>query len=104
MMDLLAFILAAIWGAIWAAFLQFSALGRFLAVKRTWITVVVGVGMVLAIGLINIPWAAWWRVATLIVLSSLAIIFRSLHNEWAEMREELHDVKNAAGQQDHLGA
>jgi len=39
------------WGILLAVFLQFSRMGRFLAVERTWITVVVGVGVDLLIGI-----------------------------------------------------
>lgn len=40
----LGLVLAVIWGGIWAVTLQYVPLGRFLAARRTWLTVVVGVG------------------------------------------------------------
>lgn len=32
----LAIALAAVWGAVWAAFLQYTAFGRWMAERRTW--------------------------------------------------------------------
>lgn len=73
--------LAAIWGCLWAAYLQFSSFGHYLAVRRTWITVVVGVGMDLLIMLLVIPFSAWLVVASIIFASSFGIVARSLYNE-----------------------
>lgn len=93
-MDYLAYSLAFIWGGIWAAVLQFSAFGRWLAVRRTWLTVVIGVGVDLLILLWLLDWQAWLTVSLVISLSSVAIIFRSLWNAHRENMENL-DVKNA---------
>ena len=79
-----ALILALIWGVIWAAFLQFAPWGRWLAIRRTWITVVVGVGVDLLILAIVVDWHTWWKVAAIIAVSSVGIIVRSLANERAE--------------------
>lgn len=73
--------LALFWGIILAAFLQFVELGRFLARKRTWVTVVLGVGVDLAIALLVMPWEWWHRVTLVILASSVGIIYRSLYNE-----------------------
>lgn len=65
------------WGWSWAAYLQFTERGQFLAQKRTWVTVVVGVGVDLLIA-----WPAGWYTITLVIAaSSIGIIFRSLSNE-----------------------
>ena len=80
-MNGLEFFLAVFWGFLWAATLQFTRLGQFLARRRAWVTVVVGVGGDLAIALFVVPWDAWWRVALIVVASSAGIIFRSLWNE-----------------------
>jgi len=48
-MELFYYLLALVWGGIWAAFLQWTRPGWFLANKRTWLTVVVGVGVDLGI-------------------------------------------------------
>ena len=99
------YILALIWGGIWALFLQWSQLGQFLAQKRTWITVVVGVGVDLVLILFVIPLDLWLRVCMMIVLSSLCIIARSLINEWRELRELAEGLSgHQVGEQDDLGA
>lgn len=69
--------LAFFWGAGWATFIQFNRHGQFLAERRTWITVVIGIGADL---LIAYP-GDWWTVVAVIVASSVGIIFRSLWNE-----------------------
>jgi len=76
--------LALFWGLIWAAFLQFFRLGRFLADKRTWVAVVIGVGGDLAIAFFCVSWDAWSRVAGIVLASSAGIILRSLYNEQNE--------------------
>lgn len=88
-------ILALIWGSLWAAFLQFNRFGRWLARKRTWITVVVGVGVDLLIMRRVIPKDAWLKVVTIITFSSLSIIFRSLYNELHETLRDISAIKNS---------
>lgn len=90
-MFVLACILAFFWGGIWAAFLQFTRAGQFLAAKRTWITVVVGLGLDLLILLLVLPWQIWLQVFFVIVFSAVLIILRSLVNEYRE-NEEIIDV------------
>lgn len=65
------------WGIGWASYLQFNRHGQFLSNERTWLTVVIGIGVDL---LIAYP-ADWYTVAFVISASSLGIIFRSLWNE-----------------------
>lgn len=65
------------WGLGWAVYLQFSRRGRWLAEERTWITVVVGIGVDLLIAF-N---ADWLTCAAVIIASSGGIIWRSLVNE-----------------------
>lgn len=99
-----ALFLALIWGGIWAAFLQFVPLGRFLAQKRTWITVVIGVGVDLLIILMVVPWEYWKLFALVIAFSSIGIILRSLANEWDESKEVFNALKNTISEQDDLGS
>jgi hypothetical protein len=66
-----------IWGILWASFLQFTRQGEFLAERRTWLTVVIGVGVDL---LIAYP-GDWYTVTLIISVSSFGIIFRSVWNE-----------------------
>jgi len=88
----LAAVLAIIWGAFWALFLQVSPIGRFLALRRTWITVVVGVGVDLLIARLVLRWREWLRLVGVIIMSSLPIITRSLWNEWGDHQEIMHGV------------
>jgi hypothetical protein len=92
MILILTFVLALIWGAVWAATLQHTAWGRFLAVRRTWIAVVIGVGGDLLLLLILLPVLVWLSIVALFALSSVGIIGRSLANEWREHRELLEGV------------
>lgn len=85
-----AFILAGIWGAMWAAFLQRNYHGRFLAARMTWLTVVIGIGVDMAILILVIPFEMWIRVLAVIAASSIAIIARSLRNEADDTRTYLH--------------
>ena len=73
--------LALVWGGIWALFLQVVPLGQFLARRRTYITVVVGVGVDLALAFFCVPFGVWWKVVAIIALSSLPIILRSWVND-----------------------
>lgn len=77
-------ILALIWGAIWALFLQLHPWGQWLAIKRTWLTVVIGVGVDMALLLLVLDIHTWTAVATVIAASSVGIIARSLYNEHAD--------------------
>lgn len=74
--------LGILWGVVWAVYIQVNRNGQFLAQERTWITVVVGVGVDL---LISYPWGGgqgdWFTVAAVISASSIGIIVRSLANE-----------------------
>lgn len=88
-MEPFAYLLAAIWGVSWALLLQLTTFGRFLARRRTWLTVVVGVGGDLLILLLLLDMQGWLKVATVITLSSLGVIGRSLYNELREDLEAL---------------
>lgn len=87
------YIISLFWGGLWAGFLQFSRFGRFLVHKRTWVTVVVGVGGDLIILLFLIPFRIWLKFFTIIALSSVPIIYRSLSNELHETLEEINVIK-----------
>lgn len=69
------------WGSAWAAFLQRTRPGRYLAGRRTWISVVIGVGgtLVLVKPLIDLGSLAW--VVAAFAASSVGIVVRSLANE-----------------------
>jgi hypothetical protein len=99
----LAIILGAVWGAVWALFLQTYA-GRFLAARFTWLAVVVGVGVDLLIALLIVPLETWLEVAAIIAASAVAIIGRSLWNEWRDAQKMIRmqrEHSNTVSQQDH---
>jgi len=77
-------LLAAVWGVVWALFLQYHPWGQWLAVRRTWLTVVAGVGVDLALLATVLDLATWLTVAALIPASSIGIIARSIANERRE--------------------
>ena len=77
-------LLAVVWGALWALFLQHHAWGQWLAVRRTWLTVVIGVGVDLALLALLLDLPTWLTVAGVIGASSLGIIVRSIANERRE--------------------
>lgn len=94
-----AFFLAFIWGVIWALTIQHVPLAAYLAQKRTWMTVVAGVGVDLAIGLLAVqdassPFWMWVYQFAIVALSSIGIIARSLVNEWHEQKESINAAKN----------
>lgn len=80
----IALFLALVWGALWALFLQWHSWGRWLALKRTWLSVVIGVGVDLVILLLVLEPHVWVSVAVVISASSIGIIVRSLYNEHGE--------------------
>jgi hypothetical protein len=88
----LALILASFWGVLWAIFIQCTTYGRYLALRRTWLTVVVGVGVDLLIMLFVVPLTVWLLVCAIIAASSVGIIARSLYNELRDEQaiEEFH--------------
>jgi hypothetical protein len=91
---------ALLWGIGWAVVLQFTRLGQFLVKERTWITVVVGVGVDLLLGL----GAAWWHIWLIVVFSSLGIIARSLINEHNGFSPDLNSYKHKWALEDSIDA
>ena len=98
-MSVSAFFLAFIWGILWAMTIQFVPVAVFLAQKRTWLTVVIGIGIDVAIGFLAAldaptPFAAWAYQFFVIALSSVGIITRSLVNESNEHKEIIDVAQN----------
>lgn len=75
-------VLALTWGFAWAAVLHFTRWGRWLAVRRTWITVVIGVGVNLLILWGVLERRQWWQVAEVMGFSAIGIILRSILQEY----------------------
>ena len=88
----LVFGLALAWGIAYALALEKVAFLRWLVDKRTWITVVIGVGVDLALAFFIVPFEWWWRVALVVVLSAMGIIARSIYLERAEWQELMRTV------------
>ncbi len=86
-------ILALIWGGCWAAILQATSLGRYLAARRTWLTVVVGVGVDLLLLRWLLRLTDWLKVVLIVALSSVGIIGRSVLNEWADHQAAINRIR-----------
>lgn len=93
MILILCLILALIWGGIWAAILQHTEWGRFVAARRAWLAVVIGFGVDLLILLVILPVNVWLQVVAIVGASAIAIIGRSLANEWQDHREQLEAAR-----------
>ncbi len=97
---ILAVIVAVIWGAMWAAFLEFNRHGRFIAARMTWLSVVIGVGMDLVILLAVLPFDLWLRMFGVVSASSVCIIGRSVINESRDSHRLL-TMKNERSESTH---
>ena len=73
--------------AIYAIFLSVTAVGRWLASERTWLSVVIGVGYVTLAMRILGPAPAWWQWLVAWGVSSVPIIARSLYHELRREQE-----------------
>lgn len=82
-------LLAGIWGTLYAVALQ-TYPGRFLAARFTWLTVVIGIGVDLAIVALVLGPDVMLPVAGLIGVSAGPIVARSLVNEMRDQRELHH--------------
>lgn len=80
----LTLLLAAVWGVVWALFLQFNHWGRWLAMRRTWATVVVGVGVDVALLALVLSPHDVAAVLAVFAASAVGIIARSFVNEHRE--------------------
>lgn len=94
----LCLVLALFWGAFWAVFLQCTGPGRFLAARRAWLAVAIGIGVDLLILLVVLPVLLWLQVGAVVGASALGLIARSLWNEWNEHLELVQGLDD--GQQD----
>lgn len=93
MMLALCLVLGLVWGGIWAALLQCTRPGRFLAARRAWLAVVIGVGVDLLILLALVPLDTWLIICAVIGVSSVGIIVRSIRNELREQVELIEAVR-----------
>lgn len=81
MLERICYLVALIFGGTWAAILQFTEFGRYLADRRTYLTVVVGVGGCLAIFRPLTDSKTWERILNIFTLAAIGIVARSLRNE-----------------------
>lgn len=91
---------ALVWGILLAVFLQYSRMGQFIADKRTWLAVVLGVGADLLLG----TGAAWWELWLIVAFSSVGIIARSLINERNAPEPALNAYRTKWEMQDAIDA
>lgn len=89
-----------LWGILWAVAIQFSRMGRFLAEQRTWIVVVIGVGVDLLLGI----GADWWVIWLVVAFSSLGVIARSLINERDGFSPDVNSYKHKWALEDAIDA
>ena len=88
-MKLISPFLALIWGLLWALVLQYVPLGRFLAARRSWLAVVIGIAVDLLLLRPVLSQSSWLRVTSVLGASSVGMILRALFNEWHDHQEIL---------------
>jgi hypothetical protein len=93
----LGLVLAAIWGAAYAVFLQ-TYPGRFLAARLTWLSVVIGVGVDAAIVALVFGLPLALLVTGIIGVSAGPIVLRSLINEMRDQRVLHHGHSDQTGE------
>jgi hypothetical protein len=92
-MMLPAALLALFWGMGYALFLWGTGPGRFLRLRRTWLSVVIGVGVDLLIGLLVVDVRVWAGLAGVVSCSAVGIVVAALSGEYREHREELGEAQ-----------
>jgi hypothetical protein len=100
----LAVVLGAGWGLVWALCLQ-TIPGRFLAARFTWLAVAIGVFVDMFIAMLVVPMEAWLPVMAILGASAVPIVSRSLLNELRDAQEMVRmqrEHSNQTRQQDHL--
>jgi hypothetical protein len=81
------FILGAVWGGIWAMFMQKTRVGWFISTRQTWLAVVLGCGGNLLILAVYLPLEQWLMAAAVFAGSAVPVAVRSLHNQNREIEE-----------------
>ncbi len=96
---MLAFVLlsAFVWGCCVAAFIQFTELGRFIALRMTWFVVALGMGGDLLLVLLLMDGQGrvmWWQLVATIALSSIAVSARGILELVAYWRSVMDATKD----------
>lgn len=81
----IALVLGFFWGVSYALVLQLTKYGKFLVQQRTWITVVLGVSVDIAIVSLVLPFDQVVEVCGVFALSAIGIIARSLYLEFQDI-------------------
>jgi len=79
--------LGAVWGVVWAAFMQKTRVGWFISTRQTWLAVVLGCGGNLLILAVYLPLEQWLMAAAVFAGSAVPVAVRSLHNQNKELEE-----------------
>ena len=87
-MKLISPFLALIWGLLWALVLEYVPLGRFLAARRSWLAVVIGVAVDLLLLRPVLSLGSWLRVTGVLAASSVGMILLLIENTVADDVEE----------------
>jgi hypothetical protein len=97
-MKYLAIILGGIWGALWGLYKHLHPFGRYLATRRTWVSVTIGVAVTLLITLIILPVNLWVRVVIIFAAASAGPIITSLLDELND-EQAIRDVVDGTNSQ-----
>ncbi len=98
-MKLISPFLALIWGLLWALVLEYVPLGRFLAARRSWLAIVIGIAGDLLLLRPVLSLSSWVRVTAVLAASSVGMMCsgfrseRSLFHEWHDHQEILERTK-----------
>lgn len=90
-----------LWGTCVAIFIQFTELGRFIALRLTWFIVAVGMGgdLLLSLFLVDEAWrVVWWQLVALIFISSIPVSVRGILELVAYNRSVMDGAKDTAGE------
>jgi hypothetical protein len=85
-------LLGAVWGGIWAIFMQKTSVGWFISTKQTWLAVVLGCGGNLMILVWFMPLEQWLIIGAVFAGSSLPVALRSLYNQNHEIEQAGSDL------------
>lgn len=80
------------WGLGWSWVLWDTAWGRFIRLRRTWLSVVVGVGVDLLLMGVVLGLREWLWVVGIVALSAVGIVGRCLEAEFEEHQEAMAEA------------
>jgi len=77
----------AVWGGIWAIFMQKTRVGWFISTRQTWLAVVLGCAGNLLILAVYLPMEQWLMLGAVFAGSAVPVAVRSLYNQNREIEE-----------------